>query len=34
VSSLIIEEEKPDQVFVDLGGPDAGVVDRLRELHV
>ena len=28
----IINEEKPEMVFVDVGGLGAGVIDRLREL--
>ncbi len=30
--SLIIEEEKPDRVFIDKGGLGAGIYDRLREM--
>jgi hypothetical protein len=29
---LIIENEKPDRVFIDVGGLGAGVVDRLNEM--
>lgn len=29
---LIIESEKPDRVFIDVGGLGAGVVDRLNEM--
>jgi len=32
LTAQIIRDEKPDKVFVDVGGLGAGVVDRLREL--
>lgn len=32
IVKTIIDEERPEKVFVDVGGLGAGVVDRLREL--
>lgn len=33
VIANIIKEEKPDKVFIDIGGLGAGIYDRLIELH-
>jgi len=32
IVNKIIQEEKPDKVFIDVGGLGAGIVDRLNEL--